>query len=509
MTNLSQHVDLSLVRQMMEVSGAGLLVAISGGVDSVVLLDLLLAAGIKPALAHVNYALRGDDSDADAELVQQLARKHELAFHYRKIMPDDWPAHQSIEMGARNLRYRWFARLCRDFNYQAVLTAHHLDDSLETVLLNLVRGTGLAGLGGMAPITTLRFEDQELCVLRPLLGVNKQLILDYAAGQNLIWREDLSNQTDQYQRNVMRHQVLPALQQSFPIYEKTLPRSLARIGEELKLLAQLKRRFRRAIDQRNEAMLVGEVVFGYGPKISPRAYLRHLTLLQPILASMGMTIQNQQQALGLLQQDISMALQLGYCYRQGNLVPIRSGKMIDQDTLITPQPSVPFSKAQWMTPSHQVILDRHRLFVVPRSSYEALQSPDYHQLVPLQDGLMALPSPILGQVDRLTVSDHATLEGNLLVLDPTMVGPETILLLRPTKAGDKIKQKGMPKGSKRVVEILSAAGLPDHHKQATWVIVTVDGQVVGIVGRMLSAAFAAKEGKAELNATLTAIRWQR
>ncbi len=503
MTNLPQRVDLSLVRQMMEVSGAGLLLAISGGVDSAVLLDLLLAAGIKPALAHVNYGLRGEDSDADAVLVQRLAHQHGLAFHLRKIMPDDWPSHQSIEMGARNLRYRWFARLCRDFGYQAVLTAHHLDDTLETVLLNLVRGTGLPGLGGMAPITTLRFDDQELCVLRPLLGVNKKMILDYAIGNNLIWREDLSNQTDQYQRNVMRHQVLPALQQAFPIYEKTLPRSLARIGEELKLLAQLKRRFRRAIDQGQEAMLVGEVVLGYGPKISPKAYLKHLVLLKPILAKIGMTSANQQEALVLLRADIGLAIKNGFWYLQGQLKPLVTHGP-DQ-----PKPLVPFSKRVWMTPSHVVVLDRHRLFLVPKASYQGCKDLAALEPVLVLAGKYTLPTPALGIIERRTITAPVDVPSNDMLFDPEKVGANTELWLRTMQAGDKIKRRGMSHGHKNLVDALSELGLPDHHKQATFVVTLADGRIVWVVNRAVSTDFALNEAAKGQIMPMTAIGWSR
>lgn len=195
-----------------------LLIAVSGGMDSCCLVEVLLALGYQIGLVHYNFQLRGADSDADAEFVGKLARKHHLFFDYQSSNAATFAAKQglSIQMAARNLRYAYFLKILAKEGFDYLLTAHHLDDSLETYLLNFSRGTGIAGLGGIPSKTTV--------YRRPFLGTDRATILDYAQQINLQWREDNSNAADKYQRNFLRHHVLPKL--------KTLQPELLKVSQQ-------------------------------------------------------------------------------------------------------------------------------------------------------------------------------------------------------------------------------------------------------------------------------------
>ncbi len=201
----------------------GVLVAVSGGIDSVVLAHLFGQSGLRFAIAHVNFGLRGAESDGDALFVRQLANQYGVAFHTIRVDTAQWADehHVSIQMAARTLRYDWFEGIRQEYGYAFTATAHHRNDVLETVLLNLVRGTGLAGLHGI-----LARQDR---LIRPLLFADRAEIETYAAGHKLDWREDRSNATDDYARNLLRHQVVPVLQQVNPNLLQTFSSTVERL----------------------------------------------------------------------------------------------------------------------------------------------------------------------------------------------------------------------------------------------------------------------------------------
>ena len=191
-----------------------LLLAVSGGLDSMVMLHLLKEAGFRIAVAHCNFQLRGAESDNDQEFVSDVCRGLNVPFFAEKFETNDHATGRgiSIQMAARELRYEYFHKLRQEHGFNWIATAHHFDDTIESVFLNLVRGTGIDGLRGIA----VRKDH----VIRPLLFATRAMIHDYAMQQNILWREDISNASDDYQRNFLRHQVIPRLREMNPAFEE-------------------------------------------------------------------------------------------------------------------------------------------------------------------------------------------------------------------------------------------------------------------------------------------------
>ncbi len=205
-----------------------IMAAVSGGMDSVVLCDLLAELHLKFAIAHANFGLRGEESDADELFVKKLAKKYNVAFYSEHFNTKAFATQEKIstQMAARALRYTWFEQLRQQLYYDSIAVAHHQSDTVETMLLNLTRGIGLPGLHGIAP--------KNGYLIRPLLCLRKDDIYDYVTAKQLIWREDSSNETTLYQRNKIRHEVIPVLKQLNPNLEHTVQQTAAKIsGAEL------------------------------------------------------------------------------------------------------------------------------------------------------------------------------------------------------------------------------------------------------------------------------------
>ncbi len=180
-------------------------VAISGGVDSVVLAHLLQQCGAHISLLHCNFMLRGAASDGDQSFVKRLAESLKVPFYTIEFNTENYAeAHKmSIQVAARELRYRWFKQIATLHDLDVVVTAHHNDDNLETFMINLTRGTGLDGLTGIPKVNDL--------FVRPLLPFSKQEIINYAEVNQFDWREDASNAETKYLRNKIRHEIIPVL----------------------------------------------------------------------------------------------------------------------------------------------------------------------------------------------------------------------------------------------------------------------------------------------------------
>jgi len=216
-----------------------------------VMLHLFRQAGYRVGVAHCNFQLRGWESDADEALVRDVCKTAALPPHIVRFETERLSAEQgtSIQVAARNLRYDFFQRIADEHGYQYIATAHHVNDSLETIVLNIVRGTGLDGLGGI-PVKSGR-------VIRPMLFTNHARIRAYAAEQELQWREDSSNATDDYNRNFIRHLVIPRLKELNPSVDDTFASTIERITGGIALAKKALNQIRAEIvSERDEKLYI-------------------------------------------------------------------------------------------------------------------------------------------------------------------------------------------------------------------------------------------------------------
>jgi len=201
------------------------LLAVSGGLDSVVLTDLFYRAGYKFSIAHVNFGLRNDESEKDQKFVENIALSYNMEFFCRKFdtIATATKHKLSIQMAARKLRFDWFNELCDKHGFKYIATAHHSDDQTETFIINLLRGSSIPGLGGIKPVSGR--------VIHPLLFASRNSILNYARKNKLVFREDSSNSSEKYLRNKVRISVIPMLEKTYPGAVNSLLSSQEKISD--------------------------------------------------------------------------------------------------------------------------------------------------------------------------------------------------------------------------------------------------------------------------------------
>ena len=214
--------------------GEAVLLAVSGGVDSMCMAELFLNSSVRRcfALAHCNFHLRGEESDSDETLVRAWAESHGVIFIKKDFDTKEYAASNgvSIEMAARELRYTWFAEVCRERGFAALAVAHNANDNAETMILNMLRGTGVKGMTGMRRSSSLLGSDARL--IRPLLGFTRKDIHEYAVSHGLQWHEDSTNADSAYKRNCIRNEV-------FPLFERLNPSFLTTLNEDMERFAQV------------------------------------------------------------------------------------------------------------------------------------------------------------------------------------------------------------------------------------------------------------------------------
>ncbi|RTQ44744.1 tRNA lysidine(34) synthetase TilS [Hymenobacter gummosus] len=411
-----------LDNQLFDPATDRVLVAVSGGLDSVVLLDVLHRLGVPVAVAHCHFGLRAEEADADEEFVRKLAKKYNAPY-FAEFFDTKGFAQQeglSTQMAARVLRYQWFEQLLRTQGLDYVATAHHQRDAAETMLLNLTHGTGLSGLHGI-PARLGR-------VVRPLLGAAKDDLFDYVVEQHLVWREDSSNDSTLYQRNRLRHDVLPVLRELNPALDQTLQSTAERVrGAEL-LVQHL-------VDQ---------------------------TAQQARRDEAGATYIN----IGVLQATPATAVMLHELLRPFHFAWPVTKEIVESFRAV--------SGKQFDSPTHRLVKDRDQLVITPKNlgGFGTYQWPE-GQAELVVDSL------------RLTAREHAA-EGypvpkakDVAALDLDKL--KFPLTLRRWREGDWFMPIGL-KGKKKISDFLIDQKVPLNLKDQVLLLTSADGKVVWVVG---------------------------
>lgn len=404
------------------------LLAVSGGVDSVVMSALFGQAKLPFAIAHANFKLRGQESDEDEAFVRALAQQYGVAYYTHAFdVPTYARAHGlSTQMAARDLRYRWFEELCAAHHFVHFATAHHWNDSIETILLNLTKGTGIAGLHGI-PLQNGR------CI-RPLLFAHRATIVQYAQDQGLAWREDNSNQKDAYQRNLIRNQVVPQLKAINPSLEVTMRQTIDRLSQV-------------------EAIFDAHVA-----AVRERIWQQQGT-------DYYMAVEDIQRQVWAPVVCFALLKPFGFSFAQ-----------VSQ--LLQQQPA---SGAVILSGSHQLCIDRRHWIVTPRTT------TTNDRVYMLSDDMSALVTPHFVLRCHRVPREAYSLVPDLQVaaLDSAML--RFPLQVRRWRPGDDFYPLGM-RGRKKVSDFLIDTKVPRPHKERVYVV-TSDSQIVWVVGHRLDDRF--------------------
>ena len=249
------------------------LLAVSGGADSAVLSHLFRVSGFEFQITHVNYHFRGEDSNLDQKVVEDFCKKNNIKFHLKDVSEEEKSQMKSLQNWAREIRYNFFFNLLEKENLDFIVTAHHLNDELETFIINLSRGSGIKGLSGIPK--------NENRILRPFLTFSKSEIYAFAEENNIDFREDKSNQKDDYLRNKIRNQIVPKMVEVFPNF-------LEQFSESLGYLDTVNQFFQEEIQKTFEEILINgnEYDFTLNKEI---LFQKHKTIIIEIIRKLGFT----------------------------------------------------------------------------------------------------------------------------------------------------------------------------------------------------------------------------
>lgn len=400
-----------------------LLLAFSGGVDSVVLACLLKEGGYDLELAHCNFKLRGKESDEDEKFCKAFAKKNKLKIHTKQFDTKKFvkDSGRSVQMAARELRYNWFMDLAKKNKYDRILTAHHANDNIETILINLIRGTGINGLKGIP--------HQQNLIARPLLFATKDSILAYAKKNKLNYRDDSSNDEVKYKRNYLRHEIIPGLKKLNPALEITFDNNIRLFNQSAKVVKQFVNEKRKQIVSEDKNSL----------KINLKKLLPEESaelLLFEWLAPKGFNPSQIEQILN------SLTIKL-------------SGKLFFSET-------------------HKALIDRDFIFVEPNE----IKTPEKEFLIKNIKDFKKLPFPVHADV---STSKKIISGKNIAQIDLTK--PVFPLKIRKWKAGDKFMPLGMT-GFKKISDFLINQKLNRFEKENIWLLMHKD-EVVWVIGQRL------------------------
>jgi tRNA(Ile)-lysidine synthase len=432
MTDLLSRFTTFISEQKLFDASDHLLLAVSGGVDSVVLCELCSKSGFEFTIAHVNFSLRGAESDRDQQFVEGLATKYQKKILINRF---DTQAHAeknkcSIQVAARSLRYKWFEELTNaEGGPLYILTAHQLDDNVETVLMNFFKGTGIAGLHGILP--------RHGKLVRPLLFARKGELVAFAEEHLLSWVEDSSNQSDQYARNFMRQHIIPEIRQLYPELIGNISSNIDRFREvEMLYQESILRQKKKLVEFRGPEFHI--------PVMKLKKARPLNTILYEIIRDFGFGPGQVGELIHLLDSE--------------------TGKYIQSS-------------------SHRILKNRQWLIIAPlqdASSKTILIEENENEFE------MGLGKLVL---EKLTLAKHGDIKlsasQTIAMLDAAHI--HYPMILRHWKQGDYFYPLGMKK-KKKVSRFLIDQKLPATEKEKIWVI-EVNKKIIWIVGQRIDDRF--------------------
>ena len=402
-----------------------ILLAISGGIDSVCLADLLIISGYNVEFAHCNFKLREEESDHDEIFVSDLANKNKIPFHHISFDTNHYALSNklSIQMAARELRYEWFEKVRREISADYIAIAHNQNDNIETFFINLINGTGLKGLRAI--------QNKNNFIVRPLMFASRNQIEEYVKSKSLNFREDSSNKSKKYQRNKVRHDLMPLLKQINPSIENT-------IADEIEIIKNTYSIFKEQADR-----VVKEILCQTddGIKISKKKLIK----LEPI--------------------DI-------YLYEILNVFGFTDLKSIKNSILSNPG-------KQFFSKSHRLLIDREFIFV------EKIEDNFFKDIL-IDESALILSSPLKisfkissdDQMNKIKVKAKFDYE--------KLVFP---LVIRKWKSGDKFVPSGM-KGFKKLSDFFIDNKINRLLKEKTLLLCSND-DIIWVIGHRIDERYKA------------------
>lgn len=405
-----------------------LLLAVSGGLDSIVLTHLCVQAGIKVEIAHCNFQLRGAESERDEAFVRALAARYDIPVFVQRFDTEVYAAthKKSIQVAARELRYQWLEELRQERGLAFIATAHHMQDNVETVWMNLSKGTGIAGLHGILPIQGY--------IIRPLLFATREEIKTYADAENLEHVEDSSNTTDKYTRNFFRHQILPRLEEILPEVVKNTGGSIDRFREAETL-------YRQAVEVHRKKLIVQR----------GQEYFIPILKLQ------------QAQPLATIAYEILKPFQCSAA---------QASQVVD---LLNSEPG------KWVaTATHRIVRDRKWLIITPLE-----KTVSTHFVIEEDQQLVQLPERLLKLEQLSSAGFSVPTDTSIGCLDLQQV--QFPLLLRKWKKGDYFYPLGMAK-KKKLSRFFIDQKLSLPEKEKVWVIES-QKRIIWVAGMRIDDRF--------------------
>ncbi len=423
--------------------GQGVLLALSGGTDSVALLRAFLMLGYEPKALHCNFHLRGQESDGDEAFVRQLCRELGVELLVKHFETEAYAREhsQSIEMAARELRYQWFQEVREEQGEAVIAVAHNADDMVETLLLNLSMGTGIRGLSGMP----YKRHDG---IIRPLMNVNRREILNFLSDLNQSYREDSSNTSLAYKRNFIRHKLIPCFEELNPNFRANTLDTISNLrGTEAIYLSAIQGYQKLITDK---GLKISELLQTPEPS----------TILFELLRPYGFS----------REQILDLA---------GKLSKLRRGAKYESET-------------------HTLLVSRHYLELLPKEEGDK----ETISIDISQAGSIALPNGLLswGYKDRSQLKSLVCSPSEAIFDVKALreaMGKRSTLLLRGRAEGDRIKPFGM-KGKKKLSRIFIDGGFTHREREEALLLTTEAGQILWLLNILADSTFAVVDATEEV-----------